>query len=126
MDIPDVDGYGDVSEDWMEVEERKEFIDMSQTPGSALVKFHGHPRKMRSKYGKDQFWFAVDLVIDREQGTTGERILSTASSKLRAGIKKMLEKYPDLLQGDRLVVIQWTGAGMDRSYDVAVVENPWK
>ena len=121
-----MDGYGEESDDWMDVEQRREFINMKETPGQIECFFEGKPIKQRSKYNKTQYWFKVKLVTNKENGATGDRILSTGSKKLRAGLKAQMEKYPTLLNGDILVYIQWTGEGMDRSYDVAVVENPWK
>ena len=121
----EIDGYGEESDDWMDVGERKEYIDMSESPGSFQGYFTGKPIKRRSKFGKDQYHFPVSMVIDTERGTTGERILSTGSSKLRSSLKQQLDKYPDLLKGKLLVHVQWTGAGLDRSYDCAVVSDPW-
>ena len=123
--MEDIDGYGEESDDWMDVGERKDFVDMATTPGGIMCYFDGKPIKKRSKFGKDQFWFNIRIVIDEKTGNTGERILSTSSSKLRSGLKKVLEKYPDMLSGKQLVFIQWQGNGLDRSYDVGAIVPPW-
>ena len=123
--MEDIDGYGEESDDWMDVGERKDYVDMSTSPGSVMCYFDGKPIKKRSKFGKDQFWFNIRLIIDEKTGNTGERILSTSSSKLRSGLKKVLEKYPDMLSGKQLVFIQWQGNGLDRSYDVGAIVPPW-
>lgn len=117
---------GQYADDWDDIEAKREYIPMGESPGSLLLYFTDKPRLHRGYRGKKAYRFEVDLVIDNEKGTTGERFLSTGSQKLRAGIKKVHEKQPDLFDGKVLVGIEWTGNGMDRTYDVVAVEDPWK
>ena len=87
---------GQYADDWDDIEAKREYIPMGESPGSLLLYFTDKPRLHRGYRGKKAYRFEVDLVIDNEKGTTGERFLSTGSQKLRAGIKKVHEKQPDL------------------------------
>ena len=116
---------GQYADDWDDIEARREYIPMGESPGELLLYFTDKPRYHRGYKGKKAYRWEVNLVIDVQKGTTGERFLSSSSQKLRAGIKAQRDKYPDLFEGKRLVGISWTGNGMDRTYDVCVLEEPW-
>jgi len=118
------EGYGQETDDWMDVEERKEFINFDETPGAITILFQGKPTKQRSKYGKDQYWFPVNLVMSQDPVMLKEHILSTASRRLRAEIKKMVEKYGDKVLGGKMAfTLHWDGKGMDRQYNIGPISE---
>ena len=120
------DRIGQETDEWMDVPEGKDFISMKESPGSITGYFVSKPILQRSKFGgKKQFWFDMDIIIDKENGLKSRKTLSTGSSKLRKGIKAIFEKKPDLFEGKVLCFIQWSGNGMDRSYEVGILSDPY-
>ena len=117
---------GEETDEWMDVKEGRNFLDLSDAPGSIAIFLTGKPILQRSKYGgRKQFWFPCRQVIDPLAMTTMEGTLSTSSQRLRAGIKRIHDKYGDsLFKGEVLVGINWTGKGMDRSYSVVEAVIP--
>ena len=116
------EGLGKETDDWMDVKEATEFIDMSDSPGDIVVKFTGKPILQRSKFGgKKQYWFPVSQLIDIQKDVWDDRTLSTGSTKLRRAIKRIYEKDSSLFNGEIAVGISWTGKGMDRSYTASRV-----
>ena len=117
---------GQETDEWMDVPEGKDFISMKDSPGSIMGYFVGKPVLQRSKFGgKKQYWFDMDVVIDKEKGLKSRKTLSTGSSKLRKQLKAIYDKHTNLFDGKVLCFIQWSGNGMDRSYEAGVLEDPY-
>lgn len=111
---------GEETDEWMDVNEGRNFLDMKTAPGSIAIYLTSKPILQRSKYGgRKQYWFPCKQIVDPQTKATVDGTLSTSSQRLRAGIKRLYEKHGEkLFNGEVLVGINWTGNGMDRSYSV--------
>jgi len=123
----DDERIGEQTDEWMDVPEGRDFISMKESPGSITGYFQGKPILQRSKYGgKKQYWFDMDIIVDKTNGLRSRKTLSTASSKLRKQIKAIYQEHANLFDGEVLCFIQWSGNGMDRSYEAGVLEDPYR
>ena len=111
-----IEEYGQETDDWLLDDDRLEFISFRDSPGNILVLFTGRPKKGRSKYAKEQFWFPCTQILDLDNGVCEDRILSTSSNQLRKRLTKIFNEYPDLFKGTTPVSISWIGSGMERKY----------
>ena len=121
-----LEGIGEETDDWMEEDDRKEFINFKERPGEFCCVFVGKPTKQTSKFGqKTQYWFPVKVLKNMDPVVWQDMIMSTSSKKLRAKLTEKVHKYGEdkVLGGKMVFNISWDGQNLDRYYSVGPISD---